>query len=126
MLFSKQAFYDAVDNMKPEDVGLSSQLPFFRPTNVANGDSRVTCTTIYKCDNFSVRPACSCWLKKYSFCLLHELKIRLMNHYPKKEKNLNTSDFGVKHFGLLECFHFVFGKISVLLLAHNIFFLCAS
>ena len=88
--FSKLAFYHAVDNMKPEDVGLSSELQFFRPTNVLNGDSRVTYTTIYKCDNFSVRLACSALVgSKYSFCMLHELKIRLMNHpvtfLPKKK-----------------------------------------
>jgi hypothetical protein len=87
--FSKLAFYHAVDNMKPEDVGLTSELQFFRPTNVLNGDSRVTYTTIYKCDNFSVRLACSALVgSKYSFCVLHELKIRLMNHpvtfLPKK------------------------------------------
>jgi hypothetical protein len=75
--------------MKPEDVGLSSELQFFRPTNVLNGDSRVTYTTIYKCDSFSVRLACFALVgSKYSFCVLHELKIRLMNHpvtfLPKK------------------------------------------
>lgn len=109
MSFSKLAFYHAVDNMKPEDVGLSSELQFFRPTNVLNGDSRVTYTTIYKCDNFSVRLAFSALVgSKYSFCVLHKLKIRLMNHplafVPKKEKKKkrNTSYFGVNHLWFLE------------------------
>nr|XP_023877171.1 plant cysteine oxidase 2-like [Quercus suber] len=43
-----------LDNMKPEDVGLSSELPFFKPTNMVKGNPRVTYTTIYKCDNFSL------------------------------------------------------------------------
>ncbi|XP_065636440.1 plant cysteine oxidase 2 [Quercus suber] len=47
-------FYNATDNMKPEDVGLSSELPFFKPTNMVKGNPRVTYTTIYKCDNFSL------------------------------------------------------------------------
>lgn len=41
--------------MKPEDVGLSSKLQFFKPTNIVKGNPRVTYTTIYQCDNFSVR-----------------------------------------------------------------------
>lgn len=41
--------------MEPEDVGLSSKLPFFKPTNMVRGNPRVTHTTIYKCDNFAVR-----------------------------------------------------------------------
>ncbi|GMY20247.1 plant cysteine oxidase 2-like [Fagus crenata] len=43
-----------IDNMKPEDVGLSSELQFFQPTNMVRGNPRVTHTTIYKCDNFSL------------------------------------------------------------------------
>ncbi|XP_062166852.1 plant cysteine oxidase 1-like [Alnus glutinosa] len=43
-----------LDNMKPKDVGLTKEMPFFRPTNAVNGDSRVRYTTIYQCDNFSL------------------------------------------------------------------------
>ncbi|KAJ9131871.1 hypothetical protein P3X46_034776 [Hevea brasiliensis] len=43
-----------LDNMKPEDVGLSSELPFFKTKNAVNGTQRVTTTTIYKCDEFSL------------------------------------------------------------------------
>ncbi|XP_075638610.1 plant cysteine oxidase 2-like isoform X1 [Castanea sativa] len=43
-----------LDNMEPEDVGLSSKLPFFKPTNMVRGNPRVTYTTIYQCDNFSL------------------------------------------------------------------------
>ncbi|KAF5475762.1 hypothetical protein F2P56_007536, partial [Juglans regia] len=51
-----------LDNMKPEDVGLSGDLQFFKPSNGVKSDPRVTSTTIYKCDNFSVRLPCSCSL----------------------------------------------------------------
>lgn len=40
--------------MKPEDVGLSPDLQFFNPTTQPEGTPRVTQTTIYECDNFSV------------------------------------------------------------------------
>ncbi|KAF5475760.1 hypothetical protein F2P56_007535 [Juglans regia] len=43
-----------LDNMKPEDVGLSGDLQFFKPSNGVKSDPRVTSTTIYKCDNFSL------------------------------------------------------------------------
>ncbi|WCJ43578.1 hypothetical protein M5689_024310 [Euphorbia peplus] len=43
-----------LDNMKPEDVGLSSQMQFFKPKPVVNGTPRVTTTTIYKCGEFSL------------------------------------------------------------------------
>ncbi|GAA0156987.1 hypothetical protein LIER_38385 [Lithospermum erythrorhizon] len=43
-----------LDNMVPEDVGLSRSLQFFNPESVADGSPRVTYTTIYKCDNFSM------------------------------------------------------------------------
>ncbi|KAF7801445.1 plant cysteine oxidase 2-like [Senna tora] len=43
-----------LDNMKPEDVGLSRDLRFFNPENMAKENPRVTYTTIYKCDNFSL------------------------------------------------------------------------
>jgi cysteamine dioxygenase len=40
--------------MKPEDVGLRKDLQFFKPENIFKENPRVTYTTIYKCDNFSV------------------------------------------------------------------------
>ncbi|CAI0433183.1 unnamed protein product [Linum tenue] len=50
-----------LDNMQPEDVGLSSKLQFFNPNNnnalVVQGTvnrPRVKYTTIYKCTNFSL------------------------------------------------------------------------
>ncbi|KAJ8763212.1 hypothetical protein K2173_025597 [Erythroxylum novogranatense] len=43
-----------LDNMKPEDVGLTSKLPFFNPKTAFKGTPRVSCTTIYKSDNFSL------------------------------------------------------------------------
>ncbi|MED6145325.1 hypothetical protein PIB30_024078 [Stylosanthes scabra] len=49
-----QALCSILDNMKPEDVGLSKDLPFFNPENVVKDNPRVTYTTIYKCDNFSL------------------------------------------------------------------------
>ncbi|MBA0561207.1 hypothetical protein Golob_018056 [Gossypium lobatum] len=42
------------DKMKPEDVGLSKNLQFFKPTGAVNGTPRVTYTTIYQCDQFSL------------------------------------------------------------------------
>lgn len=47
-------FSPFVDNMKPEDVGLSRDLQFKTRKGV-EGPPRVINTTIYKCDNFSVR-----------------------------------------------------------------------
>lgn len=43
-----------VDKMRPEDVGLSRDLQFFKPKTVVQGTPRVTYTTIYECSNFSV------------------------------------------------------------------------
>ncbi|KAF6174766.1 hypothetical protein GIB67_031290 [Kingdonia uniflora] len=43
-----------LDNMKPEDVGLSGDLLFFRPRSIVKGAPRITYTTIYKCENFSM------------------------------------------------------------------------
>lgn len=45
-----------LDDMKPEDVGLSRDLQFFKPKDVVEGSSssRVTYTTIYQCENFSL------------------------------------------------------------------------
>ncbi|KAG4396114.1 hypothetical protein GLYMA_19G115600v4 [Glycine max] len=40
--------------MKPEDVGLSRDLQFFKPGNIVKENQRVTYTTVYKCDNFSL------------------------------------------------------------------------
>ncbi|CAL5431731.1 unnamed protein product [Camellia sinensis] len=40
--------------MIPEDVGLSRDLQFFKPKNPVKGTPRVTCTTIYQCENFSL------------------------------------------------------------------------
>ncbi|PKI69174.1 hypothetical protein CRG98_010441 [Punica granatum] len=40
--------------MKPEDVGLSEELQFFKTKNGVKGVPRVTYTTICKCDNFSL------------------------------------------------------------------------
>lgn len=48
-------FCHALDGMKPEDVGLKSDLQFFMPRSVVKGSAQVTFATIYKCDNFSVR-----------------------------------------------------------------------
>ncbi|KAB2058635.1 hypothetical protein ERO13_A11G231100v2 [Gossypium hirsutum] len=45
---------DILDKMKPEDVGLSKSLQFFKPTGAVNGTPRVTYTTIYQCDQFSL------------------------------------------------------------------------
>ncbi|KAF5725746.1 2-aminoethanethiol dioxygenase [Tripterygium wilfordii] len=46
-----------LDNMTLEDVGLSRQMSFFNTQNAAEETPRVTTTTIYKSDNFSVRPS---------------------------------------------------------------------
>lgn len=43
-----------LDHMKPEDVGLSRDLQFFKPGNIIKENQRVTYTTVYKCDNFSL------------------------------------------------------------------------
>lgn len=47
-------FLHDVDNMKPEDVGLSGELQF-KTKKGAEGAPRVIYTTIYKGANFSVR-----------------------------------------------------------------------
>ncbi|KAL8095088.1 plant cysteine oxidase 2-like [Apium graveolens] len=50
-----QILRQIIDGMQPEDVGLSPELQFFNPlSNAANGVRRVTQTTIYKCQNFSL------------------------------------------------------------------------
>ncbi|CAK9160404.1 unnamed protein product [Ilex paraguariensis] len=43
-----------LDGMRPSDVGLSRDLQFFKPKSAVNGIPRVTYTTIYYCDNFSL------------------------------------------------------------------------
>ncbi|KAF9661221.1 hypothetical protein SADUNF_Sadunf19G0045700 [Salix dunnii] len=43
-----------LDNMKPEDVGLSSELQFFKTKAAVKETPRVTYTTIYQCDDFSL------------------------------------------------------------------------
>ena len=44
-----------LDDIKPEDVGLSRDLQFFKPgKNIIKENQRVTYTTMYKCDNFSL------------------------------------------------------------------------
>lgn len=43
-----------LDGMKPEDVGLSRDLHFFNPSSGAKTRRRVTKTTIYECENFSL------------------------------------------------------------------------
>ncbi|KAI4350320.1 hypothetical protein L6164_004787 [Bauhinia variegata] len=43
-----------LDHMKPEDVGLSRELQFFKPGNMLKENPRVAYTTIYKCTNFSL------------------------------------------------------------------------
>ncbi|XVF42602.1 hypothetical protein PTKIN_Ptkin01aG0377200 [Pterospermum kingtungense] len=43
-----------LDKMKPEDFGLSRKLDFFEATDAVKGTPRVTYTTIYQCDEFSL------------------------------------------------------------------------
>lgn len=43
-----------LDKMKPENVGLSRKLEFFKATGAVRGTPRVTYTTIYQCDEFSL------------------------------------------------------------------------
>ncbi|XP_057778855.1 plant cysteine oxidase 2-like [Salvia miltiorrhiza] len=43
-----------LDGMKPEDVGLSKDLHFFKPKSEIDGAPRVTSATIYKCDKFEL------------------------------------------------------------------------
>lgn len=51
--------------MRPEDVGLSPELQFFNPVSgAANPIPRVTQTTIYNCQNFSVSKI------YYMFCII--------------------------------------------------------
>uniref|UniRef100_A0A7N0SWX7 cysteine dioxygenase n=1 Tax=Kalanchoe fedtschenkoi TaxID=63787 RepID=A0A7N0SWX7_KALFE len=43
-----------LDGMRPEDVGLSKDLQFFKPSCAIKTHPRVTKTTIYECKNFSL------------------------------------------------------------------------
>ncbi|GMI79032.1 plant cysteine oxidase 2, HYPOXIA RESPONSE UNKNOWN PROTEIN 43 [Hibiscus trionum] len=43
-----------LDTMEPEDVGLSKNLHFFKAAGAVKGIPRVTYTTIYQCDEFSL------------------------------------------------------------------------
>ncbi|KAJ4979155.1 hypothetical protein NE237_009935 [Protea cynaroides] len=43
-----------LNRMKPEDVGLSRDLPFFEPKSVLEWTPRVSSSTIYSCKNFSL------------------------------------------------------------------------
>lgn len=52
---SDGGFVNPSDDMRPEDVGLSGDMPFFDPESAIKTTPRVSYTTIYKCDNFSVR-----------------------------------------------------------------------
>uniref|UniRef100_A0ACD5W7X6 Uncharacterized protein n=1 Tax=Avena sativa TaxID=4498 RepID=A0ACD5W7X6_AVESA len=47
-----------LDRMRPEDVGLSSDMAFFRTSNVAQRNPTITHTTIYKSENFSMVILC--------------------------------------------------------------------
>ncbi|KAJ1409107.1 RmlC-like cupin domain superfamily [Sesbania bispinosa] len=49
-----QKLCQILDNMTPDDVGLSRDLQFFKPGNIIKENQRVTYTTVYKCDNFSL------------------------------------------------------------------------
>ncbi|KAF5187345.1 plant cysteine oxidase 2-like [Thalictrum thalictroides] len=43
-----------LDNMEPEDFGLSSNLVFFNPRSAIKGTPSIKYTTIYQCKNFSL------------------------------------------------------------------------
>ncbi|OIV90080.1 hypothetical protein TanjilG_01534 [Lupinus angustifolius] len=49
-----QRLCNILDIMKAEDVGLSKDLEFFNPDNILKENPRVTCTTMYQCNNFSL------------------------------------------------------------------------
>ncbi|XP_062006122.1 plant cysteine oxidase 2-like [Rosa rugosa] len=49
-----QELCSVLDKFRPEDVGLSSDLQFFKPETEVKGTPRVAYTTIYKCNNFSL------------------------------------------------------------------------
>lgn len=43
-----------LDSMKPEDLGLRKDLPFFKPGSCVKENPSVTYTTVYRCQNFSL------------------------------------------------------------------------
>lgn len=49
-----QSLCTILDRMKPEDLGLSRDLQFFKTESSVKENPRVKCTTIYKCRNFSL------------------------------------------------------------------------
>ncbi|XP_051131757.1 plant cysteine oxidase 2-like [Andrographis paniculata] len=49
-----QSLCQILDTMKPEDVGLSRDLQFFKHNSEIEGTPRVTSATIYKCENFEL------------------------------------------------------------------------
>ncbi|XP_004303011.1 PREDICTED: 2-aminoethanethiol dioxygenase-like [Fragaria vesca subsp. vesca] len=49
-----QELRSVLDKIRPQDVGLSNDLQFFKPNTRVKGTPRVTYTTIYKCSNFSL------------------------------------------------------------------------
>ncbi|KAB5512230.1 hypothetical protein DKX38_029258 [Salix brachista] len=63
-----------LDNMKPEDVGLSSELQFFKTKDAVKETPRVTYTTIYKCDDFSgiLKSILNSWCKQdFAVMIVH-------------------------------------------------------
>ncbi|KAL3534849.1 hypothetical protein ACH5RR_003310 [Cinchona calisaya] len=57
-----------LDQMKPEDVGLSRDLHFFKHNTVVKGHERVANSTIYQCKNFSL---CIFFLPENAIIPLH-------------------------------------------------------
>ncbi|KAE8721176.1 Plant cysteine oxidase 2 [Hibiscus syriacus] len=57
-----------LDKMKAEDVGLSKSLHFFKARGAVKGTPRVTYTTIYQCDEFSL---CIFFLPEMAVIPLH-------------------------------------------------------
>ncbi|KNA14822.1 hypothetical protein SOVF_103970 [Spinacia oleracea] len=49
-----QNLCNILDNLIPEDFGLSRDLPFFKPGSCVKGNPRVTYTTVHKCRDFSL------------------------------------------------------------------------
>lgn len=49
--------FSVADRMKPEHFGLSADLEFLKASSPVKGTPTIAFTTIYNCDNFSVRAA---------------------------------------------------------------------
>ncbi|MQM09606.1 hypothetical protein Taro_042488 [Colocasia esculenta] len=49
-----QMLQQLLDKMRPEDVDLSADIPFFRARSTDRGTPRISYTTIYQCKNFSM------------------------------------------------------------------------